>query len=311
MDSIFEAIREIRDIINSPLSKPELLKDKKNWNKLCSSLDNIEDSQHAINRYQDLKGFQGYEGYLLLYGLIHAFYLQQDAINSLSRSLIDKKINYKKEYPKLYRIREIRNDSIGHPTNRKHGEYHVVINQNTINKTGFEYLIYNDDAKTKFEYVNLTKVINTQEELSIEILNKIYSFLKKDIEEHKSNFSGNKLSDLITSNNGYFFQKLYERCYSTRKPKDFTKANILYLKNDVFEKIMEGIKERYKTIDAIAGLEHQAEKIRYIFEELLKLLDKNKYSQGYDAEILIDSLEHEFDELNELIKDIDREFELE
>lgn len=311
MKSFFEVIGNIRDIINSQLSQPDLLSDKQNWNKLCSSLDTIEDTQHAIDKYQDLDGFERHEGYLLLYGLVQAIYLQQDSINSLSKSLIKKEVKFSEEYPRLYRIREIRNDSIGHPTNRRNDKYHVVINQGTIRKSGFQYIIYDADSKPKFEYVNLDEIINTQKELSIEILVKIFSAMEKEIKSHISNFSKSKLSDYISTNIDYFFQKLYQGCHSESEPASYTKVNILYLKDDIFEKIVSGVEERYKTLDAIMGFKNQVEKIRYIFDRLLTLLEQGKYSKGFESETLIDSLKYEFEELKDLIQDIDEEFNTE
>ena len=54
-------------------------------------MDVIGDTQIAINSYFSLQGFKAEDGgYLFLYGLLQAFFLQQDAINNLSDALFDK-----------------------------------------------------------------------------------------------------------------------------------------------------------------------------------------------------------------------------
>ena len=115
---IDKLIDEIRDFINSPRKQYELLSDSFFWNMLCASMDTIEDSQLAIESYEKLPSFDGFTGgYLYIYGLLQALYLQQNTVNHLSQSLFKKRIDFKNHYPELFKIREMRNDTIGHPTN--------------------------------------------------------------------------------------------------------------------------------------------------------------------------------------------------
>src|SRR5256885_2677191 len=71
----------------------------------------IEDAQSVIDDYKGLSD-QEFEKikYLALYGLLQAFFVQQDAIKGLISFCLNEKIDFKKEYPALlYGIREIRN----------------------------------------------------------------------------------------------------------------------------------------------------------------------------------------------------------
>lgn len=308
MDSVHQVLSEIRDLINSALKQPELLDDRKNWHRLCSSLDNITDSQSAIEKYKYLEDFEGHDGYLMIYGLFHSLFLQQNTIRTLAEALIHKKINFRKEYPKLYEIREVRNDSVGHPTDRRGGKYFVVIVQHTIRKWGFQYIVYDEEDYPNYQNVNIKKILQTQEELVIEILTKIHSKIEHEVDMHKEKFEGEKLADLIPETMNYYFEKLYEGCHSSSTPIEYVKIHIDHI-GEIFEKVLSGIEKRFKSIDAIMGLEHRIKKVRFILNRLSELADQNKYSEGFEAEALIDSLKHELSDFKKLVKDIDQEFE--
>ena len=114
---IHKYTQEIRDIINEPRKQFHLIKNKKFWNQLCSSLDVIEDCDLAITAYIDGDfGTDHGEKYLKLYGILQALFLQQDAVANLCESL--GLPNGLSSHPKLKDIRDIRNDSVGHPTKR-------------------------------------------------------------------------------------------------------------------------------------------------------------------------------------------------
>lgn len=71
------------------------------------------------NRISELRIQKGVSARdLYIYGLLQALFLQQDAANGISTALLGKKIDFKQEYPSLFEIREIRNDTVGHPTLR-------------------------------------------------------------------------------------------------------------------------------------------------------------------------------------------------
>ncbi len=85
---IFDKISTIRRHINNPRKQYYLLQDLKKWNKLCCSLDVIEDAQNAINFYlnSDHPNESGAK-YLYIYGLFQAIFLQQDAVYHTSNVL--------------------------------------------------------------------------------------------------------------------------------------------------------------------------------------------------------------------------------
>jgi len=123
---MYKYTREIRDFINKPIKQFNLLKNHKLWNQLCSSLDVIGDSDLAISAYINSEfGTDDGEKYLRLYGALQALFLQQDAVTNMCESL--GLPNNLTSHPKLKEIRDIRNDSIGHPTKRgNYKSYHFI-----------------------------------------------------------------------------------------------------------------------------------------------------------------------------------------
>jgi hypothetical protein len=78
----------IREFINSGRKQSSLLTDSSAWNKLCSSLDLIGDTELAILSYPNLCNTQD-DGasYLIIYGILQTLLLQQDATKNISDSL--------------------------------------------------------------------------------------------------------------------------------------------------------------------------------------------------------------------------------
>ena len=170
---------EIRDLVNSHRRQTKLLKDSRNWQRLCSSMDTIEDVEEAINEYQRLSEFSDIgSGYLYLYGLFQTMYVQQDAIESLSKSLLKEKINFQKAYPNLFEIREIRNDIFGHPTNRDGDKRSHIISRITMKKASFDVLDYYDDYNDS-RTINVLQAIEQQSKDIETILRRIKNKLEK------------------------------------------------------------------------------------------------------------------------------------
>lgn len=123
--SIQQISNKIRDFLHgSTIAKTKIFldKDKGYWNQLWSSLDTIKDTEIAVGSFVQIRSevFQK-SPYITTYGLLQALYIQQDAISHLKESIFAAKIDWEKEYPEIYLIRDVRNLTIGHPTknNRK------------------------------------------------------------------------------------------------------------------------------------------------------------------------------------------------
>lgn len=304
IENIFE---EIREICNHPWKRELLFQDKIIWNRLWASLDVIEDSQIAIDDYSNLSEFNSNEkGYLYVYGILQALNLQQDALVNLNKALFEQDINFKEEYPELYNIRENRNNSIGHPTDRRNGSSFHHIGRHSIKKQGFTMISYfpKTGEEDKIEDVNILSCIKTQNELLKEILSHTMEKLKSDFESHKGKFKNDQLIDLIHPSIGYNFSKLYENIN-----RDYELVQINF--NSIFEtynSIKQGIIERYSSLSALSGIELTTETLDYLFARLKRDLIENKIEDKMELHIFIDALKSHFDELKSMIKEIDEEF---
>lgn len=304
IENIFE---EIREICNHPWKRELLFQDKIIWNRLWASLDVIEDSQIAIDDYSNLSEFSSNEkGYLYVYGILHALYLQQDALCNLNKALFGQGIDFKSEYPELYNIREIRNSSIGHPTGRWEGKSFHGISRMTIQKKGFQMSssFPKSGGEDEFEYVNILSCIATQNELFKEILNYTMEKLKSDFEIHKNNFKDKKLIDLVSPNIDYNFSKLYENIDRDYPP---VKSNFNTI-SKIYKNIKDGIIERYSGLSALPGIEETTERLDYLLNRLKRDLIENKIEDKLELEIFIDALKSHFEELKSMILEIDEEF---
>lgn len=297
---------EIREICNHPWKKELLFQDKIKWNKLWASLDVIEDSQIAINDYISLSEFSSTEkGYLYVYGILHALYLQQDSLINLNKALFEKGIDFRKDYPDLYNIRENRNNSIGHPTDRGGTSFHHI-SRSSIKKEGFMIISHfpKTGEETKFEEINILVCIEIQNTLLQNILSKTMEKLKSDFESHKRKFKDNKLVDLIPKTFDYHFSKLYE---SDRLNYPFVKVNFEMIIK-IYNLIKQGIVERYSSLSALSGIQLNTEILDYLFDRLNRDLINDRIEDEMELQIFIDALKFHFKELESMIKEIDKEF---
>ena len=110
----------MREILNSSICYKQYTwtdKETGSWNKLWCAFDNIEDTQSAINEFEITTN----PSKLFFYGVLQALVVQQDALRHLEESIKLPKFKFE-DYDKLKEIRDIRNETIGHPTDlRKDG----------------------------------------------------------------------------------------------------------------------------------------------------------------------------------------------
>lgn len=306
MNKIDKKVTVIREFINHPWKQNLLLKDNVRWDQLCASMDVIEDTQIAIEYYKKLEDFDAYKGgYLFLYGLLQAFFLQQDALNHLSIALFEKKINFKKDYPDLYVIRELRNDAIGHPTNRNRGNSFHYISQISISKNSFTLASYfPKSTKSESREIMVKDLEIQQEKNAIKILNDVINLLEQELISHRAKFKNSKLKDIVPQVLFYSISKIYEGIYSNY-PLAKMKFDIII---EAYEKIKKGINERYGSYEVLPGVKDVFDKLDHIVTKLQDWFSKNNIYQNKDAEIFVDALKNRFKELIEMLDGIDDEF---
>lgn len=246
--------QQIRDFINNPRKQYTLLQDKAVWNMLCSCLDLIGDTELAISFYRQPQNPEAVGAkYLLVYGILQTLFLQQDAVRNLCEAL---DIDYTAD-PTLEQIREIRNDSIGHPTKRGSGKGKAFsfISRTGLSKYGFDLMTtYPDGQSPLFQHVNIPSLIESQELILTKALNEILKELKKEEAEHKNMFKTDHIQDAFPKVLHYYFEKLYEAIHGN-KPVEFGAIHIKLI-SDVIDAFKTKLENRgtLKVYDSVSYL---------------------------------------------------------
>jgi hypothetical protein len=146
IENVFnENVRQFRDLINSERSLFfEHLDKSGKWFLLCSAMDVIDDTTLAILAFEkeDHPEAEVGLGYLKLYGLLQAMYLQQNALITIGKC-IDKKIDIEKGYPGLSEIRNVRTYIAGHPNSNNRATF---ITRATLNREQFDFEIIENNV---------------------------------------------------------------------------------------------------------------------------------------------------------------------
>jgi hypothetical protein len=203
--------QNIRSFINEGRKHHELRQDKGKFSQVCSSLDVIEDSEQAITAFgRSDFGKDVALGYLVIYGVLQATFLQQDAVWNLCEALGIPRD--RAAYPSLAELREIRNASIGHPTKQDHKKptAYSHITQMTMSIHGFDLLTFKADGNYERRRVDLPKLVAEQRQAIGDILLKVTDVLKMERESHKARFRMDKLAEFFPDTMSYYCEKVGE-----------------------------------------------------------------------------------------------------
>jgi hypothetical protein len=210
MSSISQLEDCIRELINRPQRQYALLKAPASWNMLCSCLDVIGDTELAFAAFVNKADLlRDGEKYLLVYGALQALFIQQDAVENLAEAL---GVTYEAN-PQLKQIREVRNDSIGHPTKRYDGKAFNFIGRYSLTHHGFRLMkTFSEDREPVFFDVNIPDLIKTQQMALTKALTEMIAKLKEEDMKHKREFRDEKLQDLFSLTLDYSFEKIFAAC---------------------------------------------------------------------------------------------------
>lgn len=205
-------ISKIRELTNKLILKSLLLKDQKKWNLMCGSLDAIESTQLAVDSYncldKDNSKDVGFE-FLIVYGLFQAFYVQQDSVLNLCKSMDITLPDFRTVYPKLYKIRQLRNKGIGHPTPNKKDktkDTHSIL----IEGDSIEIFSYTQAGEFSFTTYKISDCIEEQNQSLCEIIQQVIEKMKSREKEHKDKYMQKKLSDCFPDDYQYRIGKIFE-----------------------------------------------------------------------------------------------------
>lgn len=295
----FELIKKIRLHINRTEKQAELLSNRQKWMRLTSALDVLEDTSWAIEYYinsifpDEIRG-----KYLYTYGLLQALFVQEDAANSLSIALFDQKIDFERDYPSAFSIREIRNDVIGHPTQRGANEY-IYLAQCSLSKGSFYYIKENSDSG-EFDSIDVDvfSVIDDAASCVNSVLQEALNILDVEFKEYIEKHRGRKMKEIFNLLN-YAREKalldahMGEWGYSATKGMVEKCENELALRYgsveamDSYKYLLDEIHELYSLIDngvLEIPAEWRAMTKKYLLQSLFaKLGDLEKYCEETDA----------------------------
>ncbi len=236
-------VSEILSLVRGKIfdsSDQDTLSNSKYFEQMCCALDTVGDTEMAISAYRCNKlGEDVSSKYLAVYGLLQAIFVQQDAVQHLCNS-IELSGNILQSYPRLKRIREIRNDIVGHPTNRGFNSgttsYHYI-SQITMNHDGFTCMTcFDGNTSAKFKKVNLLALISDQEKCVSSILASLLEKLKNDDETHKRKFNMSRLTKIF-DHEVYLVSKIYLGIRTDYTP-ELNKVNLVEIEK-IVKKFLE------------------------------------------------------------------------
>ena len=211
MKEVAELARVIsKRIHDTPWKRNTLLQDTPAWEMLWSCFDAVEDRALALEAYLEMPEppDQGTR-YLVVCGALQALFVQQDATVNLADAL---DVTYEPNLL-LKEVREIRNNSIGHPTKRGGGEGKAFnfLPRHIDTKQDFDLMTtYPDGTPPTFQYVNIPKLIGDQRSVVKEFLQNVDAHLEREDMEHKEQFRERRLQDAFPQTLRYNISKIYE-----------------------------------------------------------------------------------------------------
>ena len=180
---------------------------------MCGSLNAIESTQLAVDSYNCLDKDNIKDtgrDYLIIYGLFQSLYVQQDSVLNLCKSIdiqIPKKEkDIKAKYPELYIIRQLRNKSVGHPSNEGANNTHGML----IEGDSVKLFSYSEAGEFSHSTHNISECLETQNKLLCKIVQQVIEKMKLMEQEHKDKYMENKLRDCFPADPQYCIGKIFE-----------------------------------------------------------------------------------------------------
>lgn len=305
---ITELERKIRDFINNPRHQSTLLNKREGWNKLCSSLDLIGDTELAISAYPSLCKTEG-DGaaYLIVYGILQTLLLQQDAAKNIA-DVLSIKFNLPKE---LQQIRIIRNSAAGHPGAQK--ENGIVkscfISRFSLSPLSFELItVYSDDKDYEMSHVVIPKLIATQNTYLGELLEQVIKELEAQEMEHREKHKDVKLAECFPHTISYFFSKIFEASFNSSA----FSSGAIHVKciQDCLDNFKAKLKERGEW-NVNGSVDYHYELIAYPISEIKAYFDGTPETKLNDKDVYIFAffVFEQIKALEIIAKEIDEEYE--
>ncbi len=263
-------------------------------------MDAIGDTQLAVRAYLDepLKDVDS-DGwsYLVVYGTLQVLYVQQDAAEVLAKAL---KLPFKLP-DELETIREIRNDSIGHPAGRG-----AFISRITLSHEGFQLLVPSKKGKDEIRGIGLRAIAEQQTDVMGSLLEQALEQLVADELEHRRKFRAHPLRGLC-GGLGYAVEKISAGLTDAGEvPMAMGGVDVIA---DAVTKFRGAIEERGLTEAYADSVGDTMAEIDFALERLVpRLKGGNPEWTPRDVEVYRFFLAAKIDELKSLAKEIDDDY---
>lgn len=318
---ITEISHQIRELFyNSTIKKTQVYSRKQSgdWNQFCAALDTLEDTCLAIENFQkDPNDFFIKNPYLATYGFLQALFIQQDAVNFLKISLfgISNNIDWKdKKYSELFKIRQVRNETIGHPVKKenkgKKSKYEndeitsCTIDRSSLSKDGFRYMLWMH-SKTESKTIKFSDIISQQDEHLGNELEMIIKEIQKEEKQHKTKFKNEKLADLLNKPSLHRINLIYGVQWN-----DHLAWPSFNYYHELYKKIRKSLEDRYGKFGEtlrVPGTEEVIKKLDYVFGKI-ETFQKTGNFENYEIEVYIDALDAGINVLKTHLVEVDQEF---
>jgi hypothetical protein len=306
MPTIKSLERELRDLINEPRRHRALFTNEHVFDQLCSSLDVIGDTELALDAYLLPPEVERSAGkcYLRTYGVLQALILQQDAVQHLGEAL-----GAQAEFPEeLRKIREVRNDAVGHPTRRGSapGKAFNHIARISLSSFGFQMMTLLPGGSTEISQINVPDLIATQRRIIEAILQRFLQHEQKLESTHRQQFRDRPLSSAFP----VWFEHTFEKIANAVNGSDmFLGLPMLATLEAALQKFEEMLTERGE-LPAIADVvEHDSLPAVHAVQRLRRFFQEPPTGETVaDAEAFLYRLEHAVEQLRKLATEIDRTY---
>jgi hypothetical protein len=300
--SISELETEIRDFINRPRRRHELVADPASWNTLCSALDVISDTELALESYTSWEhGCRDGEKYLLVYGALQVMEVQQDAAKYLCNTLA-----VPLSWPKdLDIIRSIRNDAIGHAMRGKQEKIwkSSFIQRSDMTHQSFTlFTAFSEGQRFGVRRrINMVPLMSIQRIFLTDKLQSVVDKLRSDEMAHREVHKAELLRDIFPDTLGYLFTKVTEMSAASGPCLREAKGMLVRFR-EALERRGEWLKD--------SGAAYYYELAEYAADELDRYFYPQEVRRLTERDVLVFAsfLQNQMEELRRVAKEIDDEY---
>ena len=201
---------QIRDRINGRRKQHQLLGRGADWNKLCSALDVIGDTELGLDAYLNHPGVEDHGlCYLHVYGALQLLQTQQDATAQICSALGIRP----QASPKLPEVREVRSSAVAHATAQQEDKTTKsnFIVRSSLSQHGFVLMtVFSDERQFVQRDVSIPKLVEQQRTALSRTLEEVLCVLDEEEMKHREQFRDEKLTGCFPPTLSYHFSKIYE-----------------------------------------------------------------------------------------------------